>query len=98
MRTEENNISIEMWNEHNVTHVRVHDYDKGRQLWDAFDTYTEAGRAFDRCVNFFHKKTARKPMGILLNRDGSKLMGDVACGHYHSNGYYMNANTRLTTK
>ncbi len=99
IRTEQNGISIELWTEHTTTHVRVHDHDyRGRLLWDSFETGSKAQNAFDRCINFFHAETARKPMNMVLSRDGSKLSGNVSCSAFHANGFYMNANTRLTTK
>ena len=98
MRKEENNISIEMWIEHGCNHVRVHDYNNGRLLWDAFDTYSQAERAYNRCVNFFHEKTARKPMNLVRNRDGSAMAGTVSCKHFNSDRFTLIESTRLTTK
>lgn len=42
-----NKISIRLWKEHSVYHVRGHDYDYlGRTFWERFQTLSEARRCF----------------------------------------------------
>jgi hypothetical protein len=54
-------ISVTLWREHDVYHVRAHDHDTGqRVLWDSFDTLFAARRYYDESESLLPATTAGK--------------------------------------
>ena len=94
--TEQNEVNITLWDESACTHVRVHDHGyRGRLLWDTFETYTEAVKAYEKAINFFHKGTSRTTTKV-VNSHGNYTGETVTCKQFNDENFYLNANTRLT--